>query len=155
HTDRCARLAHDALLHADDLPGIEEQEEYGQLKEYYDDMQQELQDVIQRFDREKTVYEDAGLEVFRFDSGFHINSSIATNVSMADEDRVYLVVNTHGGEANISARCQSGRLDLGTLMQDAIPDGVAGEAGGHRAAAGATVPVDAVDAFIDNLRELL
>ncbi|MDY6765794.1 MAG: DHHA1 domain-containing protein [Candidatus Nanohaloarchaea archaeon] len=154
-TDRCARLAHDALVNSDGLEGLEVQEEYGRLKEYYQQMQRELEQVITRFEDEKQVYEDERLVTFRFASDFHINSSIATNVSMEDEDWVYLVANTHGGEASISARCQSGRLDLGRVMQDALPDDVAGEAGGHRAAAGASVPVAALDRFLANVRELL
>ncbi|MFB6294641.1 MAG: DHHA1 domain-containing protein, partial [Candidatus Nanohaloarchaea archaeon] len=154
-TDRCARLAHDALVNSNGLEELELQEEYGRLKEYYQQMQRELQEVIKRFDEEKQVYEDERLVTFRFDSDFHINSSIATNVSMEDEDWVYLVANTHGGEASISARCQSGRIDLGRVMQDALPENVAGEAGGHHAAAGASVPAAALDRFLANVRDQL
>ncbi|MDY6761640.1 MAG: DHHA1 domain-containing protein [Candidatus Nanohaloarchaea archaeon] len=155
HTDRCARLAHDALVNSDGLDELEVQEEYGRLKEFYQQMQREMQTVIRRFDEEKQVYEEEQMVTFRFDSDFHINSSIATNVSMEDEDWVYLVANTHGGEASVSARCQSGRLDLGQVMQDALPDGVGGEAGGHRAAAGASVPAPMLDRFLANVREQL
>ncbi len=154
-TDRCARLAHDALVNSDGLEELELQEEYGRLKEYYQQMQRELQGVIKRFDTEKEVYEEEKLVTFRFDSDFHINSSIATNVSMEDEDWVYLVANTHGGEASISARCQSGRIDLGQVMQDALPENVEGEAGGHHAAAGASVPARALDRFLANVRDQL
>ncbi len=159
NTDRCARLAHDALVKADGLRHIEQQEEYGKLKEYYQQMQREMERIFDRFDDEKTVYEEDKLVFFRFDSDFHINSSVATNISMADEDRVYLVANTHGGEANVSARCQSGRVDLGRIMQDALadtlPGDAEGEAGGHKRAAGASLPPGRLNQFVENVRERL
>lgn len=158
-TDRCARLAHDALVNAENLKQLEMQEEYGKLEEYYKRMQREMQHIMERFDREKEVDEEKRFVFFRFDSDFHINSSVATNISMADEDRVYLVANTHGGEANVSARCQSGRVDLGRIMQDALadtlPGDAEGEAGGHKRAAGASLPPGRLNQFVENVRERL
>lgn len=153
NTDRCARLAHDALVEAGDLRELEMQDEYGKLEEYYRQMQSELERVSKRFDEEKQVHEDERLVFFSFDSDFHINSSLSTQISMEDEDWIYIVANTHGGEANVSARCQSGRVDLGRLMQEALPESVEGEAGGHRAAAGASLPAERLDTFLDNLRQ--
>ncbi|MDY6769004.1 MAG: DHHA1 domain-containing protein [Candidatus Nanohaloarchaea archaeon] len=154
-TDRCARLAHDALVQAEDLTQLEAQEEYGKLKEYYRQMQREMQHILERFDEEKEVDEEKQFVFFRFDSDFHINSSISTQISMDDEDWVYLVANTHGGEANVSARCQSGRVDLGSIMQDALPENIDGEAGGHKRAAGASMPPKYLDRFVEKVQELL
>ncbi|MCJ7478766.1 MAG: DHHA1 domain-containing protein [Candidatus Nanohaloarchaeota archaeon QJJ-7] len=151
-TDRCARLAHDALLKSDGLKELEMQDEYGKLEEYYRQMQTEVERATERFNEEKQVFEEEKLVFFEFDSDFHINSSIATSISLDDHDWIYLVANTHGGEANVSARCQSGRVDLGSLLQEALPEDTKGEAGGHKRAAGASLPVERLDEFLDNLR---
>lgn len=154
-SDRCARLAHDALVNAESLRHLEMQPGYATLKTYYQQMHREIQRVTERFEEEQEVFDDVDLALFRFDSDFHINSSIATQVSMSDEDRIYLIANTHRGTANVSARCQAGRVDLGALLREALPDDVEGEAGGHRKAAGASLPADRLDAFRDDVVALL
>lgn len=151
-SDRCARLAHDALVKADSLKHLEMQEEFAALKEYYQQMHREIERVTADFEDEKDVMEDGKAVFFRFDSDYHINSSIATQISMDNEDWIYVVANVHGGEANVSSRCQSGRVNLGEIMQAALPDGVDGEAGGHRRAAGASLPAARLDEFFANVR---
>ncbi|MDY6776488.1 MAG: DHHA1 domain-containing protein [Candidatus Nanohaloarchaea archaeon] len=154
-SDRCARLAHDTLVKAEDLKEVEMQEEYADLKEYYREMHRELERVMERFDEEKEVHEERRLVFFRFDSDYHINSSVSTQISMEDEDWIYVVANSHAGEVNVSARCQSGRVDLGRILQDALPEGSDGEAGGHRKAAGATLTGGRLEEFRDNLLQVL
>lgn len=154
-SDRCAELAHNALTSAGTLKELEMQEAYQTLADYQQEMMREIERVLERFDEEKEVFEDEQLIFFRFDSDYHINSSIATQISLDREDWAHVIVNTHHGTANVSARCQSGRLDLGALLQEAMPENVAGEAGGHRKAAGASFPSDHVDSFQDNLLQVL
>lgn len=154
-SDTCARLAHDALVKARGLKYLEAREEYQELYGYYQEMYQEIDRAVQNFDDEREVYDDQQLIFFQFNSEFHINSSIATRISLDNEDWVHIVANTYGDRVNISGRCQSGRVDLGQIMQDALPDGVKGEAGGHKRAAGASVPLSHLDEFKENLLELL
>jgi single-stranded DNA-specific DHH superfamily exonuclease len=154
-TEHCAELAHDALVNSKSLKHLEARDEYQQLYGYYQKMYEEIERVVEYFDEEKEVYDDEQLVFFQFASAFHINSSIATRISLDNEDWVHIIANAQEDRVNISARCQSGRVDLGAIMQDALPDGVDGEAGGHRRAAGASLPADALDAFKQNLRDRL
>ncbi len=154
-TDRCARLAHDALVNAESLRHLEMQPGYGTLQEYYQEMHREIQRVMEDFPETRDVYEDVNLVVFRFDSDYHINSSIATQISMDDPDTIFLIANTHGDEASVSGRCQSGRVDLGAVLREALPDDVDGEAGGHPQAAGASVPVDRLEEFVERVVSVL
>ncbi len=154
-TDRCAELAHDALFHSETLKYLEAREEYQELYGYYQDMYDEIERVVENYDNLKETHEDKKVLFFQFESEFHINSSIATRTSLDSEDWAHLIINVQDGQANISARCQSGRLDLGELMQNALPQGIDGEAGGHRRAAGASLPADRLDEFKKNLLDQL
>lgn len=155
NTEKCAELAHDALVNSKSLKYLEAREEYQQLYQYYQDMYQEIERVVEHFDQEKEVYDKEQLIFFQFESAFHINSSIATRISLDNEDWVHIIANTQDGQVNISARCQSGRVDLGTILQDALPDGAEGEAGGHRRAAGASLPAGRLDAFKEKVLQEL
>lgn len=152
--DRCAEHAHQALTAADDLTELEMQDGFARLQEEQQAMEREIERILANFDEEKQVFEEERLIFFVFDSDYHINSSIATQISLEREDWIHVIVNQHRGTANVSARCQSGRIDLGAVLKTALPDDE-GEAGGHRKAAGASFPADRIDAFQENLRTTL
>lgn len=154
-TDHCAQLAHDALLNSKTLKYLEAREEYQQLYTYYQEMYEEIERVVENYDDLRETDDEKKVVFFQFESEFHINSSIATRTSLDSEDWAHLIINVQDGQANVSARCQSGRLDLGSLLQEALPDGIEGEAGGHQRAAGASLPADRVDDFKENLLEQL
>ncbi len=154
-TDHCAQLAHDALLNAETLKHLEAREEYQQLYQYYQEMYNEIERVVKHYDDIRETHEDKKVVFFQFESEYHINSSIATRTSLDSEDWAHLIINVQNGYANISARCQSGRLDLGDILQNALPDGVDGEAGGHKRAAGASMPADQIDTFKENVLKQL
>ncbi len=154
-TEHCAEQAHDALVNSKSLKYLEARDEYQQLYKYYQQMYDEIERVVEHFDEQREVYDDEQLIFFQFQSAFHINSSIATRISLDNEDWVHVIANTQNDRVNISARCQSGRVDLGRIMKDALPVNVDGEAGGHRRAAGASIPATELNAFKENLlREL-
>lgn len=154
-TEHCARLAHNALVNAETLKHLEARPEYQELYDYYKRMYQEIERAVEHFDDEREVYEEEKLIFFQFTSSFHINSSIATRISLDEEDWIHIITNVNDGRANVSARCQSGRVDLGTLLRNALPKDVKGEAGGHRRAAGASLPADRMNEFKQNLLEQL
>lgn len=154
-TEKCAELAHDALVNSETLKYLEAREEYQELYGYYQDMYQEIERVVENFEEEKEVYDDEQLIFFQFESLFHINSSIATRISLDNEDWVHIIANTQDKRINVSARCQSGRVDLGEVLKNALPDGTEGEAGGHRRAAGASLSLGHLDKFKKNVLEQL
>lgn len=154
-TEKCARLAHDALVNSETLKYLEARDEYQQLYHYYREMYQEIERVVKHYDSQRDMFEDQKVVFFQFESDYHINSSIATRTSLDSEDWAHLIINVQDGRANISARCQSGRIDLGTVLQNALPTDASGEAGGHKRAAGASLPADRLDEFKENVLEQL
>ncbi|MCJ7429500.1 MAG: DHHA1 domain-containing protein [Candidatus Nanohaloarchaeota archaeon QJJ-5] len=152
-TDHCVRLAFDALTEAQTLKHLESTESFHELEKYHEAMEKECNKIQKQFEEQKEVYEDKKLVLFTFESDFHINSSIATQISLDKPEWAYIVMKKETGRVNVSSRCQSGRVDLGARLQAALPEDVGpdAEAGGHKKAAGASFGIDHLDAFKANL----
>ena len=152
-----ARLAYEALMNSNDLMELEAQEEYREVYEVYLEMQDEFNRLVEDYEEDREVDRDKCVIFFEIESEFHINSSIATNMSTKTPDWIHLVVQKDE-EVNISARCQSGRVDLGELLKQALPEEALdedAEAGGHRKAAGASMPKQYFEEFKENFLESL
>jgi len=156
-TEDCAVLAFKALTRADGLKYLESRSEYEELLEYYEEMQDEFNRIKEHYEEEREVHEDTKLVFFEFSSPYHINSSIATQISLEQEDWAYIIAKIEGDRVNVSARCQSGRVDLGDLLREALPEeaGDDAEAGGHPVAAGASFGTEYLDRFKQNLRAVM
>jgi single-stranded DNA-specific DHH superfamily exonuclease len=153
-----AKLAYQALMNSEDLKELEAQEEYRKVYEVYLEMQDEFNDAVENYEEDREIDREKMIIFFDIDSDFHITSSIATNMSTKTPEWVHLVIQKDEDEINISARCQSGRVDLGKLMQEALPEGAVedgGEAGGHQKAAGASMKPKYLEEFKENFTELV
>jgi len=153
-----AKLAYQALMNSDSLLEIEAQEEYRKVYEVYLEMQDEFNRVLEDYEEEREVDRDQCVIFFELDSEFNINSSIATNMSTKTPEWIHLVVQKDKDEVNISGRCQSGRVDLGELLQEALPEKAkedGAEGGGHRKAAGASMHPDYYPEFKSNFLQLV
>lgn len=152
-----SKLAYEALMKSEDLKELEAQEEYRQVYEVYLEMQDEFNRAVEDYEETREIDREKMIIFFELESDFHITSSIATNMSTKTPEWIHLVIQTRD-EINISARCQSGRVDLGALMQEALPEGAVeegAEAGGHRKAAGASMQPEYLDEFKKNFTELV
>ncbi|MFB6190846.1 MAG: DHH family phosphoesterase, partial [Candidatus Nanohaloarchaea archaeon] len=153
-----AKLAYQALMKSEDLKELEAQEEYRQVYEVYLEMQDEFNRAVEDYDEDREIDREKMIIFFDLESDFHITSSIATNKSTKTPEWIHLVVQKDEDEVNISARCQSGRVDLGDLMQQALPEEAVeegAEAGGHRKAAGASMKPEYYEEFKENFTELV
>lgn len=153
-----AKLAYEALMKSDDLKELEAQEEYRKVYEVYLEMQEEFNSAVENYEEEREIDRQKMIIFFQLESDFHITSSIATNMSTKTPEWIHIVVQKRDGEMNISARCQSGRVDLAELMVNSMPEEAkehGGEAGGHRKAAGASMDEKYYEEFKENFRELV
>jgi single-stranded DNA-specific DHH superfamily exonuclease len=156
-SEHFATLAYQALMNSEDLMELEAQEEYRQVYEVYLEMQDEFNRLIENYEEERDIDREKCVIFFEIESDFHINSSIATNMSTKTPDWIHLVVQK-GETVNISARCQSGRVDLGGLLKQALTEEAkeeGAEAGGHRKAAGASLKQEYYDEFRENFVNLV
>ncbi|MFO7794061.1 MAG: DHH family phosphoesterase [Candidatus Nanohaloarchaea archaeon] len=150
-----SKLAYQALMNSEDLMEIEAQEEYRKVYEVYLEMQDEFNKMVEDYEEDREIERDKRVIFFKIDSEFNITSSISTNMSTKTPDWIHLVIQLDD-EVNISARCQSGRVDLGTLLRDSLPEAAVeegAEAGGHRKAAGASFPREYYEEFKENFIE--
>lgn len=152
-----AKLAYHALMNSNDLKELEAQEEYRKVYEVYLEMQEEFNDAIEDYEEDREIDREKMIIFFELQSDFHITSSIATNMSTKTPEWVHLVFQVDD-KVNVSARCQSGRVDLGETMQKALPEEAVengAEAGGHRKAAGASFKRKHLETFKENIRKLV
>lgn len=148
-------LAYRALMKSDDLMELEALEEYRQVYEVYLEMQDEFTEMVENYEEEREIDREKMVIFFEIDSEFNITSSISTNMSTKTPEWIHLVIQKDD-EVNISARCQSGRVNLGELMEASLPAKAVeegAEAGGHRKAAGASMPVEYYQEFKQNFLE--
>ena len=153
-----AKLAYEALMSSNDLMELEAQEAYRKVYEVYLEMQDEFNKVTENYEEDREIDREKMIIFFELKSDFHITSSISTNMSSKTPGWIHIVAQMGEDEVNISARCQSGRVDLGDLMKKALPDAAleeGAEAGGHRKAAGASMKRRFFEEFKDNFVELV
>ncbi len=154
-TNRCSKLVFEVLTESRGIKYIESHDSYKELYKSYESVSQEIENIKENFEEEKEVYEDKKLVIFTFESPYHVNSSLATQISVDNKDWVFVTIRMFDGSANISSRCQSGRLDLGGVLRKSLPEDVdeKAEAGGHRKAAGASMSREHVEKFKENVIE--
>lgn len=153
-----AKLTYEALMNSNDLMELEAQEAYRKVYEVYLEMQDEFNRAVEHYEEEREIDRQKMIIFFELESDFNITSSIATNMSTKTPEWIHLVVQNKDGEINISARCQSGRVDLGELMHEALPEAALeeqAEAGGHRKAAGASMKPEYYEEWKKNFTELV
>jgi len=157
-SEHFAKLAYQALMNSEDLKELEAQEEYRKVYEVYLEMQDEFNRAVEDYEEDREINREKMIIFFELESDFHITSSIATNKSTKTPEWVHLVIQRSEEEVNISARCQSGRVDLGDLMQRALPEEAkeeGAEAGGHQKAAGASMKPEYYEEFKEEFTELV
>lgn len=153
-----AKLAYRALMESEDLKELEAQEAYRKVYEVYLEMQDEFNTATENYDEDREIDRQKMIIFFELESDFHITSSIATNKSTNTPEWIHLVIQRSDEEINVSARCQSGRVNLGELMQEALPEEAreeGAEAGGHQKAAGASMKPRFYEEFKQNFTELV
>lgn len=152
-TKKFSKIVYRLLLNSESIEKIEKSKRFSQIKQVYQEMCQEYKKIISNFETEKETYPEKGITFFEFKSDFYLNSSIATQLSIDQIDKVFLVIRIEKCDnksyANISARAQSGRVNLTEILKDSIPE--SGTAGGHKKAAGARLELDKLEKFKENL----
>ncbi len=89
-------------------------------------------------DAESVSERPGKLILYRIESKFNLASPLATRLSDKYQDRVVVIYEINRGNARASARNQSRKYDVGKILQKASA-GMKASAGGHEAAAGATL----------------
>ncbi len=153
NTNRCSNLAFRVLTESRGLKYIESHEGYKELYKCYENVSEEIENIKKNFDENREVFEDKKLVFFTFKSPYHINSSLATQISVEKKEWAFITFRVFNGNVNVSSRCQSGRINLGKILKNALTPDIAkdAEAGGHRKAAGASLYKKHLSKFKENI----
>ncbi len=89
-------------------------------------------------DAESSSERPGKLILYRIESKFNLASPLATRLSDKYHDKVVAIYEIKKGNVRVSARNQSRKYDVGKILQRAS-SGMKASAGGHEAAAGATL----------------
>lgn len=114
--------------------------EIGSLKHYADEVENEINDAVKRFEVEREEF--IGGYLFILSPKFKIGSIVSNIVSGGESNKIYLIVNLGivKGRCLVGARRQDGKQDMGTFLEELLKGFENYTCGGHVAAAGGNFP---------------
>lgn len=121
------------------------------LMRWREDFRNELSRLEADFEESAEHYKPTDSYVYFIGSKYHI-SSFLSNVLADRYPGAVIFIIKKGGGLKVSARCQSGRVNVAKLLEE-VSRGI-GRGGGHPKAAGAYIPLKE-DEFLNRLRERL
>jgi single-stranded DNA-specific DHH superfamily exonuclease len=129
-----ARESLELLVKGEDFEGFAKTP---RLNKWKKTVEGEIRKILERFERERILYQKIGLIEYQIRSRLNITSIISTILATENPDKIIMIVKEAKAGFKISIRCQSGRLNAGELVKKAVK-GI-GSGGGHKKAAGALV----------------
>ena len=100
-------------------------------------MKAEVDKLLEEFNQKKEEYPDRNLIIFEVKSRLNVTSVISSILARLYPDDIILIRKKHPNGWKISARSQTGIVNLGHVIKQCVLD--IGSGGGHRKAAGALV----------------
>lgn len=134
------------------MKGPEEFLEGNKFMDAYMRTENEIMSIMQ--DAEKSSEKVGNIIFYRIKSLFNLASPISTKLSEKYPDKFVAIYEISGNKVKVSARNQSGKFNVAKIMQTALKD-IKGSAGGHHAAAGATLEEKDWVLFRDKLIEIV
>lgn len=135
------------LARYDDYHAFLESKDAEKMTESYRELQSEIDMTFA--DAEVNSEITGKLVLYNIKSKYSISSIISTKLSEKYKNKIIVVYEKSGAKAKLSARTHSG-LDVAKILQKAA-HGLKASAGGHEAAAGATMDAKDWEKFKENL----
>lgn len=122
------------------------------LMNYYKKCQKEIENLMADFEYNSEYIPNANAYIYKLVSRYNVGSVISTKISEKKPDAAVFVYKITS-YFFMSARCQSGRINVGKLLKK-LTKGL-GKGGGHPQAAGASMPKENAEKFLKRLRNYL
>lgn len=122
------------------------------LMNYYKKSQKEIENLMLDFEYNSEYVPNADAYLYKLVSRYNVGSVISTKLSEKNPDTAIFVYKITS-YFFMSARCQSGRINVGKLLKK-LTKGL-GKGGGHPQAAGASMPKENGEEFLKRLRNYL
>jgi single-stranded DNA-specific DHH superfamily exonuclease len=121
------------------------------LNKWRKTVKREIDRILKDSEKEGIRYPGIGLTEYQIKSRLNITSIISTILAKDNPGQIIMIVKESPAGYKVSARCQSGRVNVGELFKKAV-EGI-GSGGGHKKAAGALVKD--LELFRERLAKLL
>jgi single-stranded DNA-specific DHH superfamily exonuclease len=116
--------------------------DFENFDKYEKQVKEEIDKTIEKFWKEAEFYPEKNIYFYFCDFKYNIIAVVSTFISVKKPDSIFVLFtksNKNKNYVKVSARCQSKKADMNKLLQKAIEGLENANAGGHIAAAGATV----------------
>jgi single-stranded DNA-specific DHH superfamily exonuclease len=106
----------------------------GNLEGHAEEVQKEIENVIERFDQIKEIFEQGFF--FEFTSKFPIKSIVASILSGKNVDKIFVILEIQNGLYKVSVRRQDKKIDCDKFLKNLLQGLENASGGGHIPAAG-------------------
>ena len=137
---------------AKSLENLEKTKNYDKLLQSFQIIDTEISAIID--DAEKNSEHVGNIIFYPIKSRYGLSSVVSTRLSEKFQNKIVIIYEKNKSGAKLSVRNQTKKFDVGKLLQRAM-HGIDGSAGGHEAAAGATMPAKDWDKFREQLVALV
>lgn len=121
------------------------------LMRYYTKFKEIMEEEKRLFQKKALKFQKTNSFLYEVDTNYSINSSLSTTLADENPDAAIYVYQKNNG-LKISARCQTGRLNVAEILKEAVSD--YGNAGGHPQAAGGYVKKGKENIVLNRLKEI-
>ncbi len=118
----------------------------------YHKFQKEVESVLTDFRYRAEYFEKRNAYLYKISSRYNITSVVSTILSEREPDAAFFVYKKNK-VLSMSARCQTGRINLAELFKKICKD--LGSGGGHPQAAAANIPLKHAEEFLERLKNFL
>ena len=125
----------------------------GDLKKHSMEIQEVIDDALEKFESEKETYGDVYL--WEIKSKFPIKSVVVSILSNREKDKLYLILYRDNNYCHLSARRQDGKVNLHEFLGKLLKGFEESDSGGHIPAAGGHFLVKDLPAFKKKLKKLI
>ncbi len=146
----CEEMVH--LFGSTSFENLEKAKNYDKLLQSFQMVDNEINEIID--DAEKNAEKIGNLVLYNIKSRHGLSSFISTRLSEKYHSKVVIIYEKNKTVMKVSARNQAKKYDVGRLLQKAL-SGIDGSAGGHEAAAGATMHAKDWEKFKEQLIQLV
>ncbi len=131
---------------------IVKMEKLEELNKAHEIIEVEIEKEMDKFKKEAEFFPEKKLYFYYSSPEFNIASVISSILSFKNPDKTIIFASdTEGGFVKLSARNQSGEVDLNTLLKKSVEGLENAVAGGHRKAAGGSLMKKDLEAFKENI----
>jgi single-stranded DNA-specific DHH superfamily exonuclease len=122
------------------------------LDKYSKEVIEEFKSLLKRFDSKKQEIKEG--YIYEIKSRFELAAEIATELSLKESDKIFIIIGKRKKECRGSARRQDKKINLPKLLQYAIEGFENSNAGGHIPSSGCSFPKKYLEEFKKRLKEV-